>query len=302
MTHEPDEDPTGEEMETPPDVDAIELEGVPMGDSEPESIDFNPDDELQKAIDLKDSEADVSIDVVVQMGHVARTTGKTGTAGEQDFARAAAAHTAGRLAADGRVVQVIGADDPIPRSEVFVAIHCDGSENQAARGASVGFRNENGRRAAHAWKAAYQRLGWQSFRADNYTAGLRDYYGTRKAKDAGTPFAFILEAGFLTNPNDRALLANQAGHIRCAEAIRQAVNSVLGGGSALVNVPSPTTNREDLEMVIIQHDGPGGGIALLSGGKFTMLPTSQLVGKLTALGATGPKSVDAQTWEFLKSI
>ena len=244
MTHEPEDDAgsLADEIAASADAPTEQLQGIPVGEVQEAAFDYDPYEELNKATQGPDPDslADAALQVVIQMGHVARTTGITGTGGEQDFARAAAGHTAARLAQDGRTVQVIGADDAVPRSEVFVAIHCDGNDNHSAHGASVGFRNTDGKRVADAWKEAYQRGGWsRGFRSDNNTAGLSRYYGTGKAQRAGTPFAFILEAGFLTNAEDRALLANDEGHARCAEAIRQAVSAVLGGGSVQPGTSPP---------------------------------------------------------------
>ncbi|HEX2259427.1 MAG TPA: N-acetylmuramoyl-L-alanine amidase [Actinomycetota bacterium] len=303
MTHEPavDADSLADapEIEAPADALTEPLEGIPIGEVKEETFDYDPMAELEKAVrgSDEDSLADVALDVVVQMGHVARTTGKTGTEGEQDFARAAAGHTAARLAKDGRVVRVIGADEAVPRSEVFVAIHCDGHSNRSAHGASVGFRDNNGKRVAHAWKEAYQRGGWsRGFRQDNLTVGLSDYYGTKKATQAGTPFAFILEAGFLTNVEDRRLLATETGHLRCAEAIRQSVSAVLG---ATGQEPVPGDDQE-VEMFTfgVQSSNPTeAGMWLLAGdGKAHHIPKPSDV---QALNRAGVKDAGELSREFL---
>lgn len=245
--------------------------------------------------------------VVIQMGHVPRTQGKTGTQGEQDFARGAAGHAAGRLGWDGHVATVIGADDPVPRSDVFVAIHCDGSNSPQASGASVGYRNAEGARIASAWKAAYQQLGWsRGFRADNYTKALAEYYGTGRAARAGTPFAFILEAGFLTNPADRALLANADGHVRCAEAIRQAVRAVLQDGrddwrthpQLKRGAKGPWVVHMQQLLVRAGHDlsQEGGADGAFGPGTTRELVAYQAHRGLSADGICGPR-----TWERLHS-
>jgi len=238
MTHQPDSDEEGlelpadvEEVRPPADVESLPLPGLPIGELKEETFDYDPEQVLEEAIQDSEAEGPVAIDVVIQMGHVPMTTGATGAAGEQDFARAVAGHAVARLQEDGRRVHVIGARDEIPASKVFVALHADGADAPSAFGASVGHRSADGSRIAQAWKAAYQRGGWsRGFRADNYTTGLARYYGTGEAEAAGTQFAFILEAGFLTNAEDRALIATPSGHARCAEAVRQAVTAVLGGG------------------------------------------------------------------------
>lgn len=167
--------------------------------------------------------------VVIQLGHCYRRSGSTGTEGEQDFVTRAGAHTAELLDAHGHRPLIVLADDPIPTSQVFVALHCDGSWHKTARGASVGHQDPAGQRIAIEWKAAYQRHGWSGgFRRDNYTAALAGYYGVRRARAAGTAHAFIVECGFLTNAEDRALLTapDRSGYARVAWAITDAVGAV----------------------------------------------------------------------------
>ena len=77
---------------------------------------------------------------VLQMGHVPRTAGDTGAPGEQEYARRVAAEAAAHLLVLSHTPIVLGADDPIPRSDGFCAIHADGSANPAARGASYGYQ------------------------------------------------------------------------------------------------------------------------------------------------------------------
>ena len=176
--------------------------------------------------------------LVVQQGHCYRTRGATGTAGlpggptEQEFATAAAIEVArlvdGRRDTGGDVWRVrrILADEPGSRyrGDAFVALHCDGSVHASARGASVGYQGSAGRRAAVAWREAYDARGWTGFRPDNYTPGLAGYYGVRIARQQGNPRAWIVEAGFLTSPADHALLAAPGGPTRVALAIADALS------------------------------------------------------------------------------
>jgi N-acetylmuramoyl-L-alanine amidase len=175
--------------------------------------------------------------VIVQAGHVERTSGATGTAGlnsdptEQVFSLAAAKACVRHLALAGHEGRVVLADVPSDayRGDAFVAIHCDGSVNSAAHGASVGWRNTAGRAFAEAWKRAYSRAGWTGFRADNNTPALAGYYGVRNAVEVGNVTAFVAEAGFLTNPGDEARLSLPEGPERFAAAITEAVVEVFGG-------------------------------------------------------------------------
>jgi N-acetylmuramoyl-L-alanine amidase-like protein len=162
--------------------------------------------------------------LIVQKGHCNRRAGATGTTGEQAYVTrvADACH---RLldGLDGWVVRRTLADVNDYAGSAFVAVHCDGSTNANARGASVGYRTPEGQTFGQAWKLAYARRGWTGFRPDNYTTALADYYGTRKAVNAGTRRAIVIECGFRTSPTDRALLDGPGGPERVALAIGDAL-------------------------------------------------------------------------------
>ena len=161
--------------------------------------------------------------LVLQRGHVPRTTGATGTAGEQAMAKAVAS-LAKSMTPAGWKCRVIDADEPTSayKGDYFFAIHGDGSSNKAVDGASVGYRTSNGKRLATAWKKAYKARGWRGdWHPDNYTAALARYYGTGKAADAGNPRACIIEVGTMTNPADRKWI--DAHHREIAESIWDAV-------------------------------------------------------------------------------
>lgn len=192
--------------------------------------------------------------IVIQAGHYPRTSGATGTGGrdgdptEQEFNIAAARACAKRLAEVGHQGVVINADVPdgAYKGDAFVAIHCDGSTNPSARGASVGYRTDEGQSFAATFKRAYQAAGWLGgWRPDNYTAALAGYYGTKRAVAQGVRRAFIAEAGFLTNPTDEALLSLPGGPDRFARALTAAVVQTFG-------VPHP---QED-DMPLTKNDQP----------------------------------------------
>lgn len=176
--------------------------------------------------------------LVVQMGHVGRTSGATGTAGEQAFTAECGKRIVARVKPLGHSVRLIAADEPdnAYKGDLFVAVHGDGSPDVQAHGASVGYRTPEGQTFAHAWIRHYKRNGWTGgFRADNYTANLSGYYGVKRAVNVGNRRAFILEAGFLTNrpdadPNveDAQLLASPAGPDRVAIAVAGAVIDMVG--------------------------------------------------------------------------
>lgn len=177
--------------------------------------------------------------VVIQAGHYPRTIGSTGTAGldadptEQEFNFAAAHAGAAAIAKIGHTARVIWADVPSSsyKGDAFVAIHCDGSTNPVARGASVGYRNAAGAVFSAAWKTAYQAHGWAGgWRPDNYTEALAGYYGCKRAIEAGNKVAFIAEAGFLTNVDDEAQLSLPNGPKRFAKALADAVAQLFEDG------------------------------------------------------------------------
>lgn len=165
--------------------------------------------------------------LIVQRGHCYRKTGATGTPGEQPYASAVANACVSLLhGRSGWTVRAILADEESVayRGDAFVAIHCDGSTNTSARGASVGYRNRAGQLFGQAWKRAYAARGWTGgFRPDNYTAALQGYYGTGTAVAMGNTRAFIAECGFRTNAADRALLDGPGGPSRVALAIGDAL-------------------------------------------------------------------------------
>ena len=160
--------------------------------------------------------------LVLQRGHVPRTTGATGTAGEQAMAISVSQHVA-RLVRPGWAVRLIDADEPDNRyrGDAFVAVHGDGSTNSTANGASVGYRNPEGNALAQVWKDAYAKAFPGTFRKDNYTTALAGYYGVRRAVGVGNKRACVIEVGFMTNPAERAWIDKN--HAAIAESIWTAV-------------------------------------------------------------------------------
>lgn len=188
--------------------------------------------------------------VILQAGHCHRKRGSVGTQTrdgsytEQQFTWAVANRARDLLAADGHDAITILADEPSSRyrGDAFIAIHADGNNSPNVYGASVGYRTNEGKALAHAWKAAYKALGWSGgFRGDNYTAALGGYYGTKRAVAEGNRRACILEFGFLTNPGEAAQLRSKAGQERAAQSVRRAVNASLG-----ISTPDPTTEDDDM--------------------------------------------------------
>lgn len=182
--------------------------------------------------------------LILQRGHVPRTTGATGTEGEQVMTLSVAALVKAHIP-PGWTLRIVDADEPDERyrgGDAFVAVHGDGSTNRTIRGASVGYRNAQGSALAQRWKTAYDAAGWPGgWHNDNYTTGLAGYYGVREAVSNGTPNAFILEVGMMTNPQDRAWI--DAHHAVIAATIWEAVAGVQqpsqGGDSVKLLDPVP---------------------------------------------------------------
>lgn len=164
--------------------------------------------------------------LVVQMGHSGRLTGATGAPGERDFTEAVGRACARLLNRDGWTVRLVGADPPTAsyRGDAFVAVHADGNDNPAVRGASVGHQTSQGSWVAHGWRDAYVRRGYDGpWHPDNYTANLGGYYGVRAAVQQGNVHACIVECGTITNPADHALMVCDEGYDRVALAIGDAL-------------------------------------------------------------------------------
>ncbi|MGH9245141.1 MAG: LysM peptidoglycan-binding domain-containing protein [Acidimicrobiales bacterium] len=178
--------------------------------------------------------------VVIQMGHVPRTVGKTGTWREQELNRAIGERLHRLLTAAGHQSHLMGADDslPVKRGDVFVALHGDSGNAQVARsgastkrGASVGFPDANGARIGAAWRAAHAAAGWPGgFLGDNNTTAMSGYY--MWSRTAGFGFRYLAEHATLTNGADEAwIFANLD---RAAAAHGAAIGQVVNGGRFVV--------------------------------------------------------------------
>lgn len=193
--------------------------------------------------------------LIVQLGHCYRTAGATGTAGEQDFATAVGQACTQLLGGRGGwSVRPVLADSTTYRGDAFVAVHCDGSTNSTARGASVGYRTPEGQRFGQDWKRAYATRGWPVFRPDNYTGALVGYYGVRRAVNAGTRRAIIIEAGFLTNPTDRLILTGPGGAERVALAIGDALGIPHGWVGDTSDETDDNGTEESMQLILMRGD------------------------------------------------
>lgn len=156
-------------------------------------------------------------DVIIQMGHVGRTSGFTGTAGEQAFTKALGAALYEKFTDNTTVkVRLMGADNwllPQPnKTFIFFAIHADGSINKNARDISVGYpENSNPVFSLHV-KNSYRLLTGFSCRPDNYTKNLKNYYAWR-LNHVLADYYCLLEHGFMTNQIECDYMNNHTGEI-----------------------------------------------------------------------------------------
>jgi nucleoid-associated protein YgaU len=193
--------------------------------------------------------------VVVQMGHVPRTSGRTGTWREQELTRKLGRALRAQLIEAGHKAHLMGADDalPVPKGDVFVALHGDsgnaavaGHGKSTRRGASVGFpeSDRSDRRLAMEWKRQHAKAGFPGgFLPDNNTANLREYYMWERT--GAFTHRYLAEHATLTNSADEEWIfahiqQSAAAHVR---AIARIVGSAGGNGG-----PKPT------EYVVKQGD------------------------------------------------
>lgn len=150
------------------------------------------------------------IRVLLQAGHIApREPGfeaGTGTTREQEYSAAVRKLLHQRFAADGRFDITLAPGD-IPdgwRGDVALFLHADGSANKNAKGFSFGWDINNPGRAPRLAKILTRRfvnIGHPGgHHTDNYTGGLRHYYGYRRIN---APLELLIEIGFMTNPTEQ---------------------------------------------------------------------------------------------------
>ncbi len=154
-------------------------------------------------------------DVLISAGHEGRPESCArfperhcylGTAGEREWTPIVADAATHVLREYGvRVVRLPAdyADTYAVRAAVF--IHFDGAIPACSSGASVGYPSAKDRLTAALWKRLYGRFFRFGFRPDNFSIGLREYYGYDQART--TNGAYVLELGEMTCPAQRAWLA-----------------------------------------------------------------------------------------------
>jgi len=160
--------------------------------------------------------------ILVQAGHnPPREPGfesGTGTTREIEFTKLVADRLIKMLDDDTRFDGIYSPGD-IPngiKCEGAVFIHGDGSASQSASGFSLGFpAGAPNKKLASLIADEYVKLpGHPPHHTDNYTGGLRGYYGYSRVSTFGPEV--LVECGFLTNPGERAWMFANVGNIAAA--------------------------------------------------------------------------------------
>lgn len=174
--------------------------------------------------------------IAVQRGHLYTKTTFTGTAGEQETVKKVSEEIRRIINefGDSRIVLTL-LDSNLSGVrgdfDVFVALHCDGSDNKDAHGFSVGYPKASvtSGKLAKALADNYKKFG-RRFIGFNYTSAESGYYGFGEVSAKAHS---LLELGFLSNPDERAFIQ---GHIT---EIAQNIVETLLTWFGLKSVPTP---------------------------------------------------------------
>jgi hypothetical protein len=195
--------------------------------------------------------------IILQVGHEAPREpgheGATGAAGEVEFNRIVAQAIEKRIVCDKRFsVRIIPGRIPDdirnnPRAgDVFISLHCDGSNDPRRGGWGIGFPDhEVNRRLARHLKVEFDKFHRSGFIGWNYTPNMSGYYAWNDLDIPGPEI--LVEHGFVSNPVERAWL-HRTRH-RFAEAYYQAICLALNMAPEPIEPPKPPTP-------LPLHDGP----------------------------------------------
>ncbi len=183
----------------------------------------------------------VDADVLISAGHEGRPAScarfvrracNLGAAGERDWTPIVADEATRMLRAHG--VHVVREPADFEGSylvSMAIFIHFDGAVPACTSGASVGYDGESSQSAAQRWRALYAPRFPFAFMPDNFTVGLREYYGYRQVR--ASDGALVLELGEITCPKQRAWLASRL--VALGDLIAYDVSRAIGKG----DVPLP---------------------------------------------------------------
>ena len=198
--------------------------------------------------------------IAIQMGHVPRKTGATGTVREQEFTSKLGPILAKKLRALGWEVHLLNADPPgrkYPNTDLFLALHADGNSNPNVGSASFFYPPRDsgeGFEWGTYWAGAHQKYAGYNFgfRRPNYVSSLSTgFYAWRESRvraGIATPakVCLLAEHYFATNPKELAW-AFSPGRI---EKMADAHVNALGAWNGHPNGGSMSTlaDNDDLEI------------------------------------------------------
>jgi len=183
----------------------------------------------------------IDADVLISAGHEGRPAScarfpqhrcNLGAAGEREWTPIVANEATRMLRAHGvRVLREPADFAGTYAVGMAIFIHFDGAVPACTSGASIGYHGAGGRSAAQQWRALYAPIFPFTFMPDNFTVGLREYYGYRavQARDG----ALVLELGEITCPAQHAWLASRL--LALGDLIAYDVSRAIGKG----DVPLP---------------------------------------------------------------
>lgn len=143
----------------------------------------------------------LSTTVLIQAGHVGRTTGNIGSIHnglvESKWNERVAIRVEDILRKRGIAVDRVGANIPTTNAVIAVAIHFDGASKPCATGASIGHDGSpESKLLAQHWRKEYDAFFPFKWHKDNFTKNLSRYYGFSKVT---TSKGFlVLELGEIT--------------------------------------------------------------------------------------------------------
>lgn len=144
----------------------------------------------------------INTTVLIQAGHVGRTSGNIGSIHnglvESKWNTIVAKEVERLLSEKGIAVERVGAKIPITNTVIALSIHFDGSEKACATGASIGYdtKGTDAKEMAQRWRSDYSAFFPFQWHEDNFTKNLRDYYGYSSVN--ATKGFLVLELGELT--------------------------------------------------------------------------------------------------------
>lgn len=213
--------------------------------------------------------------ITLQMGHVPRTSGSTGTKDEQKFTKALGEEMADQASRAGWRVELIGADPPgrvYPKTDLFHAIHCDGSDDPNVGSASWFYPPRDADAAwdwGVRWAAAHQAIAGYpfGFRRMNYVSAVSTgFYAWRASRlPAQATNAEVCSLGeyyFATNPDEYAWAWTPGRIAQMAKAHVAALaawtgNNPNAGGSDMGGSSGFSMWKNSDQDVIVREHGVG---------------------------------------------